>query len=215
MVSREAIAHGARALVACIIAALIILPSLRDLLGVSVAGSGPIPVAAVAWSGVQHVVPAIAGIGLLFSILEFGVARAQWLKKLRMSFDEFKREMKEQDGDPLARGRRKSMHRALIRGSLKRVKDAAFVVVNPTHVAIALEYRPPEVPVPVVLVRAADEAALRVREVAAEHRIPVIENVPLARALFADCHAGRAIPTGHYVAVAEVVAALVRSGALA
>jgi flagellar biosynthesis protein FlhB len=135
------------------------------------------------------------------------------MRKLRMSFDERRREAKEQEGDPVTRGRRRSLHRALLRGSLARVSDAAFVVANPTHVAVALEYRPPDVPVPCVLVRAADAAAVRVRELAAERGIPVVENVALARALYRDARAGEAIPHAHYVAVAEVVAALARAKA--
>lgn len=131
-----------------------------------------------------------------------------------MTLDEFKREAKEHDGDPAARGRRKTMHRNLLRGAVAKVKDAAFVVVNPTHLAVALEYRPPDVPVPVVLVCAAGESALRVRELAAAHRIPIIENVAIARALYRDAQAGEQIAPAHYVAIAEIVAALVRTRAM-
>lgn len=213
--SRDALTHGVRALAACALAALAVIPAIRQLFAVALSGAGARAVAAVAWDGAQHVVPAIAGVGLAFAAFEFGVARAQWLKRLRMTFEEFKREMKDQDGDPLARGRRRALHRSLLRGALSDVKKAAFVVVNPTHVAVALAYRPPAVPVPVVLVRAAGEAALRVRALARERQIPVVENVALARALFAECAAGRAIPPEQYVAVAEIVRALLRAGALA
>jgi flagellar biosynthetic protein FlhB len=156
-----------------------------------------------------------ASVGLVFAVAEYGAVRRSWLRKLRMSFDEFKREIKEQDGDPMTRSRRKSLHRSLLRGSLKRVRDAAFVVVNPTHVAVALEYRPPSVTVPVVLVRAADAVALQVRDLARERGIPIVENPPLARALFSGVAAGAPISPEHYAAVAEVVIALHRSGALA
>ena len=215
MFSRDAVTHGARALAAFAVACLATLPTLRDLANAGGAAVRPEAAALLAWSGAQHVVFAAAVIGLFFALVEFGVARRAWLRKLRMSFAELKRELRESDGDPLARSRRKSLHRTLIRGALARVKDAAFVVVNPTHVAVALEYRPPWVPVPTVLVRAAGEMALRVREAAAEHRIPIIENVPLARALYHDGAVGEPIAHQHYVAVAEVVAALMRSGALA
>jgi flagellar biosynthetic protein FlhB len=215
MFSRDAFAHGVRALLGVALVGLAVLPGIRDVFAVAIAGRSPLPVAAVAWSCAQRAVLAVAGIGTIAGIFEFGVARAEWKKKLRMTFDEFKREMKESDGDPLARGRRKALHRALVRGSLRRVKDAAFTIVNPTHVAVALAYRPPEIPVPVILVRAADEMALRVRELSAEHRIPVIENVPVARALFERGEVDRPIPVDHFVAVAEIVAALVRTGAIA
>jgi flagellar biosynthesis protein FlhB len=150
-------------------------------------------------------------VGLVFSIAEYGAARNAWLRRLRMSFDERKREVKEEEGDVVARGRRRALHRALVRSGLQRLKDAAFIVANPTHVAVALEYRPPEVAVPRVIVRAADAMALRVREAARGLRIPVIENVALARELYRDGRTGQPIPQAHYVAVAEVVAALMRS----
>ncbi len=125
-----------------------------------------------------------------------------------MSFEELRRDSKENDGDPLARSRRRALHRQIARGSLQRVKDAAFVVTNPTHIAIALEYRPPQVPVPRVLVRATDDAAARVRDLASAYGIPLVENVALARQLYASAKAGDFIPHETYVAVAEIVAAL-------
>jgi flagellar biosynthesis protein FlhB len=214
MLSREAVAHGARAMVAFVIASMAMLPALRDLASAGAVTLMPQSVAQIAWSGAQRVVWAAAAVGMLFAIAEYGAARRAWLRKLRMSLHELKRELKESDGDPMARSRRKSLHRSLLRGALAKVKDAAFVVVNPTHVAIALDYRPPTVPVPMVLVRASGEMALRAREIAREAEIPVIENVALARALYRDGAVGEPIAHEHYVAVAEVVAALLRSGAL-
>ncbi|HTC31532.1 MAG TPA: EscU/YscU/HrcU family type III secretion system export apparatus switch protein [Candidatus Acidoferrum sp.] len=214
MFSREAATHGARAAVAFTLASFAMLPTFQALLGASTVALTPSSIASIAWSGAAHVIFAAAAIGMLFAIAEFAVARRAWLRKLRMSLAEFKRELRESDGDPLARGRRKALHRNLVRGAIGRVKDAAFVVVNPTHVAVALEYRPPEVPVPSVLVRAADEMALRVRELATEYRVPVIENVDLARALYRDGAVGEPIAGEHYLAVAEVVIALMRSGVL-
>jgi flagellar biosynthesis protein FlhB len=214
MLSREAALHGARALVAFVLASVAMAPTLRQLASAAATALPSASMAQIAWDGATHVVFAAAAVGLLFATAEFAVARRAWLRKLRMSLAELRRELKESDGDPVARSRRKALHRNLIRGALARVKDAAFVVVNPTHVAVALEYRPPDVPVPTVLVRAADEMALRVREVAGEYHVPVIENVLLARALYRDGAVGVPIAHEHYVAVAEVVASLIRSGAL-
>jgi flagellar biosynthesis protein FlhB len=214
MVSREALTHGARALVAFVLASGAMLPALRDLASAGAVALTPQNVAQIAWSGAQRVVWAAAAVGLLFAIAEYGVARRAWLRRLRMSLAELKRELKESDGDPLTRSRRKALHRNLIRGALAKVKEAAFVVVNPTHLAVALDYRPPDVPVPTVLVRASDEMALRVREVASEARIPIIENVPLAHALYRDGAVGEPIAHEHYVAVAEIVASLLRNGVL-
>ncbi len=214
MLSRESFTHGARAMAAFSIAACAIVPTLGDLARASSAVT-PLPgIGQIAWRDAARAVFAAAAIGLLFSFAEYAAARRSWLRKLRMSFAELKRELKENDGDPLTRSRRKALHRSLLRGSIAKVKDASFVVVNPTHVAVALEYRPPSVPVPSVLVRAADEMALLVRELAVERSIPIVENVALARALYAGTRVGEPIAHEHYVAVAEVVAALYRSGAL-
>lgn len=209
VISHETMTQTLRGFIAFAVAIAAIVPSLRDLLPVS-ARSGPLPLAAVAWSSVVHVVFVTLAVGGAFALVEYAAARRTWLRKLRMSFEEMKADAKEHEGDPHARSRRRSLHRQFLRGSLARVKDASFVVVNPMHVAIALQYRPPEVPVPLVLVRAADEAALRVREHARALRIPVIEDVALARALHRDARFGAPIPHAHYVAVAEIVAALMR-----
>ena len=213
MISRESGTHAVRALLAFVLAAVAVAGSVRSLFAVA-ASSNVMAVAATAWSAAQHVVFTAAGSGLIFAIVEYGAARRAWLAKLKMSLHELKREVKENDGDPATRARRKALHRNVLRGAISRVKDASFVVVNPTHVAVALEYRPPEVPVPIILVRAAGEMALRVRDEAARAGVPVIENVALARALFAHAEVGEPIPHEYYVAVAEIVAALIRTGAL-
>ena len=214
MLSRETAMHAIRASAAFAVAALAILPVIRDIFA-TLAGDGtPQRAALVAWSGAQHVVFGASAAGGAFAIAEYGVARRAWLQKLKMSLEDLKRDMKEHDGDPAARGRRKAMHRNFLRGAVAKVKDASFVVVNPTHVAVALDYRPPEVPVPVALVCAAGESALRVRALAERYKVPVVENIAVARALFRDATAGKPIPHEHYVAIAEVVVALLRSGAL-
>jgi flagellar biosynthesis protein FlhB len=131
-----------------------------------------------------------------------------------MSFDEVKRDLKQSEGDPHVRNRRKQTHRGLLRGSITRLREAAFVVTNPTHVAVALEYRPPEVEVPRVLIRAIDAGAMLVKERARELGIPLVEDVALARALLASTQVGGSIPRGAYEVVARIVASLIRHGLL-
>jgi flagellar biosynthetic protein FlhB len=208
MLSRETLAHAARSSAAFALATGAMAPALAAAASELIAATTVQSVAAVAWNAVEHVAAAASATGLLFAVAEYGVARNAWLRKLRMSFEERKREAREQDGDPFARGRRRALHRSLVRSAVAKVKDASFVVANPLHVAIALEYRPPKVAVPRVLVRASGAAALRVRALAHAYRIPVVENVTLARALFRDARAGQAIARTHYVAVAEIVIAL-------
>lgn len=212
--SRDTLTHSLRATLAFACALLAMTPAIAMSAAAMLRAASWRGAAAGAWDGAEGVAAAAGAIGLCFSIAEFGAARNAWLQKLRMSFEERKREARDEEGDAVARGRRRSLHRSLLRGGLRRVKDAAFVVVNPAHVAVALEYRPPAVCVPKVLVRAVDEFALRVREMARVYGVPVVENAWLARALYRDTRAGEPIPHTHYVAVAEVVAALLRAPAL-
>jgi type III secretion protein U len=212
MFSREAAVTAARATVAFVCAGIAVVPAFITIYAAALHAAGIPAIAHAAWSGALRTAAAAAAIGAVFALADYSLQLARWRKRLRMSHEELKRDQKEHDGDPHARSRRRSLHRQISRGSLRRVKDAAFVVTNPTHIAIALEYRPPEVPVPRVLVRAADESAARVRELAMVYSIPLVENVPLARRLYATSEPGQYIPHETYIAVAEIVAALVSSG---
>lgn len=210
MFSRETVAHSARAALAFGCACAAMAPFVAS--SAAAALRAP-PLAALVeqtWASAQHAFFAASAVGFGFAIAEYGAARAAWLRKIRMSFEERKREVKEEEGDASARGRRRALHRALLRGGMQRLKDASFVVVNPEHVAVALEYRPPRVDIPRVLVRAADEAAAVVRATAGRYGLPIVENVWLARALYRDGRAGEPIPHPLYVAVAEIVVALDR-----
>ena len=102
-----------------------------------------------------------------------------------------------------------------MRGGIGRTREASFLAVNPTHIAIALRYAPPAVPVPEILVRASDAVALEVRTIADRARIPVVEDVALARLLWRTGEAGWPIPADSFVAVATAIAALIRAGVLA
>lgn len=211
ILSRETLAHSLRAAFAFACASSAMAPFVVWSAAASLQASAPGDVAATAWTASREVAVAACTVGFCFAVAEHAAARRGWLRKLRMSFEERKREAKEEEGDAIARGRRRSLHRALLRSGMGRLREAAFVVANPQHVAVALEYRPPKVPVPRVLVRAADEAALAVRATAKRYGIPIVENVALARALFAEVRTGDSILPVHYVAVAEVVAALSRA----
>ena len=214
ILSRETLAHSMRATLAFVCAGAAMAPFIALSAVALLRASTPGEVTAAAWTGAREVAACACCVGFCFAIAEYGAARNVWLRKLRMSFEERKREAKEEEGDPGTRGRRRALHRALLRGGMRRLKDAAFIVANPQHVAVALEYRPPQVPVPRVLLRAADAAAARIRALAASYRIPIVENVALARALYRDGRSGEPIPHLHYVAVAEVVAALLRANDL-
>jgi type III secretion protein U len=211
MFSRETLVTAARASVAFACAACAIVPGFIAIYASALHAGGIPKIAQAAWAGALRTAAVALAAGAAFALADYGLQLVRWRKRLRMSHEELKRDQKEHDGDPLARSRRRSLHRQIARGSLRRVKDAAFVVTNPTHIAIALEYRPPDVPVPRVLVRAADESAARVRELANAYHIALVENVPLARQLYATTEPGQYIPHETYVAVAQIVAALLSS----
>jgi flagellar biosynthesis protein FlhB len=214
ILSRDALAHGLRAAAAVAIIALVIAPAIAACAVQMTSATTVDQVAATAWQTARRVAFSACTVGTVFAVAEYAFARRAWLNKLRMSLDERRREAKEQEGDPLERGRRRTLHRAFLRGAVSSVKRASFVVTNPLHVAVALEYRPPAVGVPRIAVLAAGEAAQRVRMLAIAHGIPLVENAPLARALYRDGRVGESIGAAHFVAVAEIVAALLRTGAI-
>ncbi|CAG9184863.1 flagellar biosynthesis protein FlhB [Cupriavidus pinatubonensis] len=128
-------------------------------------------------------------------------------KKLRMSKEEVKQEFKESEGDPHIKGRIRQQQRAMARRRMmQEVPKADVVVTNPTHFAVALRYEEGRMSAPRVIAKGTDEVAARIRELAAEHRIPLMSAPPLARALHRHVDLGQEIPAGLYTAVAEVLA---------
>ena len=131
--------------------------------------------------------------------------RFQHFKRLRMSKQEIKDEYKQSEGDPVVKGRIKQlrMERAR-RRMMSAIPKATVVVTNPTHFAVALQYDE-NTPAPICVAKGSDLVALKIRELAAKHSVPVVENKPLARALFASVDIDNEIPQEHYKAVAEVI----------
>ena len=214
MLGGEALVGVLRAALAFGAALLAMAPLAEDIVGAGAAVRAPGGAAWLVASAALRACSAALAVGAVFAVADYVLARRRWLRGLKMSFDELKRDAKENDGDPQVRARRKSAYRAVVRGAIGRTREASFVVVNPAHVAVAIRYAPPAVPVPEILVRALDDAALRVKALAREHRIPIVEDVALARLLFAHGESGRAIPPETYVAVAQIIAALAREGVL-
>jgi flagellar biosynthesis protein FlhB len=214
MLGGEAVVAALRGTLAFAVALLAVVPVVRDVVASGSTLVSPVDAASLAGSAALRACLAAAAVGAAFALADYALARRRWLRGLRMSLEELRRDAKEHDGDPQARSRRKNAHRALVRGSISRLREASFVVVNPTHVAVAMRYAPPAVPVPEILVRALDDVALRVKSIAREQRIPVVEDAALARLLYAHGENGRPIPPEAYVAVAQLVAALAREGVL-
>lgn len=129
------------------------------------------------------------------------------LKKLRMTKEDVKQEHKESDGDPHVKARIRQQQRAMARRRMmSEVPTADVVVTNPTHYAVALRYAEGQAGAPKVVAKGTGLIALRIRELAAEHRVPTLEAPPLARALHQHVELGQEIPVALYTAVAEVLA---------
>ena len=145
------------------------------------------------------------------AILDYGFQRWQYEKSLRMTAQEVKEERKESEGDPHVKARVRSIMREMARKRMMaEVPKADVVVTNPTHVAVALRYRRQEMPAPKVVAKGAGYIAERIRTVAREHNVPVIENRAVARSLYQTVELGDTIPEILYKAVAEILAYVYR-----
>ena len=149
---------------------------------------------------------------LAWSGADYGLQKWNFERGLRMTKQEVREESKDTDGNPATRGRRRGLRRALLKKIMARdVARATAVITNPTHYAIAIEYRPELMPAPVVVAKGRNLWAARIRELARWHEIPIIENPPLAQALFKMTEVGQAIPPQLYAAVAEILAFIYRA----
>jgi flagellar biosynthetic protein FlhB len=153
-----------------------------------------------------------AGLALLaIGAIDFGLQKWRLWSSLKMTRQEVLDEAKSAEGNPQIKARVRRIQRDMVRRRmLQAVPRATVVLTNPTHFAVALEYRRERHAAPIVVAKGRDLIAARIREVAREHSVPIVENPPLARALFKDCEIGDTIPGPLFGAVAEVLAYLVR-----
>ncbi len=153
---------------------------------------------------VLAVMTVVAGIDFLYQKFEHN-------KKQRMSRQEIKDELKQTEGDPMIRARLRQirMERARQR-MMSAVPNAAVVITNPTHYAVALKYEHEDMEAPVLVAKGADKMAERIRDVAEENEVPIVENAPLARALYAGVEIDQEIPPEHYRVVAEIIGYVMR-----
>jgi flagellar biosynthesis protein FlhB len=148
----------------------------------------------------------VVGCMSLVALLDYLYQKYEHTKSLRMTKDEVKREFKNQDGDPLIKNRRRQIAHQRIRKNVKEAMGrATAVITNPTHYAVAISYQDELMDAPVVVLKGTDFVALKMRELATEMEIPLIENPPLARALYASVEVDQEIHPEHYKAVAEVI----------
>ncbi|MEQ9248234.1 MAG: EscU/YscU/HrcU family type III secretion system export apparatus switch protein, partial [Nitratireductor sp.] len=140
-------------------------------------------------------------------------SRHQWRVDLRMTRQEVKDEHKQTEGDPIVKARLRSLARDRARQRMmSAVPQATLVIANPTHFAIALRYRRDEDAAPVVVAKGQDLIALRIREIATEHNIPVFEEPVLARSMYKQVSVDNLIPSQFYKAVAELIRRIYRTG---
>lgn len=148
----------------------------------------------------------LLGVTLAFAVADYAMQHHQLRKQLMMSREDIKQEFKNSEGSPEIKHRRREMHREVQSGSLAgKVAKSSVVVRNPTHIAVCLRYEEDETPLPQVLEYGRDARALHIVALAEKHGVPVVENVPLARALLASTQPGDYIPEPLFAAVAQVL----------
>jgi len=171
----------------------------------------PQDAAAFTGSLVSQVVLRTVGALLFVAGADYAYQRWEHERSLMMTRDELKQELKETEGDPQLRGRIRQRQREVARRRMMAaVPKADVVVTNPTHYACALAYESKRMRAPRLVAKGRNHLALRIREIAREHRVPVVENPPLARALYAAVDVGEDVPPELYRAVAEVLAFVYR-----
>ncbi len=143
---------------------------------------------------------------LVLSVFDYFFQRRQHIESLKMTRQEVKEERRTFEGDPLIKGRmRQRMNEMLSRTMIENVPNADVVVTNPTHFAVAMEYDRVTMEAPTVIAKGQDNMAFRIREIAGESGVPIVENRPLARALYAEVEIGDTIPEQFYEAVVIVL----------
>jgi len=149
----------------------------------------------------------ISIIMLIISVSDYAYQRYKHNKDLKMSMQEIKEEYKQQEGDPQLKSKIRQKQREMASSRMmQQVPDATVVITNPTHLSIAIKYEQGGDGAPIVVAKGADNIAMKIREIAKENDIPIIENKPLARLIYKELDVGSEIPTDMYQAVAEILA---------
>ncbi|MGV8983655.1 fused FliR family export protein/FlhB family type III secretion system protein [Clostridium sp.] len=149
----------------------------------------------------------ISMIMLIISVIDFAYQKYKHNKELKMSMQEIKEEYKQQEGDPQIKSKIRQKQREMASSRMMQsVPDATVVITNPTHLAIAIKYEQGAEGAPIVVAIGADNVAIKIKEIASENDIPIIENKPLARLIYQELDVGSEIPADMYQAVAEILA---------
>jgi len=191
------------------VASSLLMPAVRDVH--HLIGLEPLQILATIKSMVLHLLTGVLSVIFAITIFDFFYQRFQHIRGLRMSRQELKDEFRDTEGDPIVKGRLRQlrMERAR-RRMMAEVPKADVVVTNPTHYAVALKYDQATMGAPRVIAKGIDKTAQRIREIARESDIPVIENPPLARGLHAAVEIDQEITPEFYKAVAEVISYIMK-----
>jgi len=209
MFSMRAIARTAKSVLPALVVSMLGWRALSSLLG-------PMPVMSLArlpaTFGVAYGLGVKAAwVMVIWSAIDYAVEYASWSKRLKMSKQEMKDEMKEANGNPHTKGRVRQAQRAMRKRRVKAdMRRASVVITNPTHYAVALEFSFETMQAPTVLAKGRDLHALEIREEAKAAGVPILENPPLARSLYRSVEPGQSIPYELYAAVAGILAYLFR-----
>src|SRR5690606_19180387 len=153
---------------------------------------------------------AVLAVVTAIAAADYFYVRQKWWKRQMMTVQETREEYKQMEGDPHVKGRIRQLRQDRARKRMMAsVPDATVVITNPTHFAVALKYDT-GMTAPKCVAKGADAVAFRIRELAKDHDVPIVENPPLARALFASVDIDQAIPGEHFQAVAEVIGFVMR-----
>jgi flagellar biosynthetic protein FlhB len=157
-----------------------------------------------------HLLGAVVAALAIIAIGDYFFQYRSWFQRQKMSLQEIKEEFKQSEGDPHIKGKiRQLRQQRSKKRMMAAVPKAAVIITNPTHYSIALSYER-GMSAPICVAKGVDNIAFKIREVAREHDIPIVENVPLARALYATVEIDQEIPTEHYHAVAEIIGYVMR-----
>jgi flagellar biosynthetic protein FlhB len=159
----------------------------------------------VTTSMTMHLLGAVVALLAIVAILDYLFQYRTWYERQKMSQQEMKEEFKQSEGDPHIKGRIRQIRIARMKKRMMAaVPKASVIITNPTHFSVALQYER-GMSAPLCVAKGVDHLAFKIREVAREHNIPIVENVPLARSLYATVDVDEEIPVEHYQAVAEII----------
>jgi flagellar biosynthetic protein FlhB len=165
----------------------------------------PAEILSVTTSLTVHLLGAVVAMLAAVAIADYFFQYRQWYERQKMSLKEMKDEFKQSEGDPHIKGKiRQLRQQRMKKRMMAAVPTASVIITNPTHYSVALSYDR-GMPAPVCVAKGVDNIAFKIREIAKEHDIPIVENVPLARALYATVEIDEEIPVEHYHAVAEII----------